>query len=159
MFLGGGPAQINRRVRALPAPRQLVHRGEAVDGCVGVLAFAADHLGTGGGSGPSATATPAGRSAMHGSGAASAPAPGGWVQVWQGPFLFDNNGVSFDHEPPLRNSGGVLTPDDVADLVDEHLTGLTDAFLEEQLGGALTGALNQGRFDARRADRVVSDLA
>jgi len=77
-----------------------------ITACVGVLAFAADHLGTGGGSGPSATATPAGRSAMHGSGAASAPAPGGWVQVWQGPFLFDNNGVSFDHEPPLRNSGG-----------------------------------------------------
>jgi hypothetical protein len=31
-----------------------------------------------------------------------------WTQVWTGSFLFDNNGVNFDHEPPLRNAGGAF---------------------------------------------------
>jgi hypothetical protein len=34
--------------------------------------------------------------------------PTAWTQVWTGSFLFDNNGINFDHEPPLRNAGGNL---------------------------------------------------
>lgn len=35
---------------------------------------------------------------------------------------------------------------DVAAMVDDHVAGLSDAYLREQLGGALTTAQNEGRF-------------
>jgi hypothetical protein len=47
-----------------------------------------------------------------------------------------------------RTAGGTLPRAAVADMVAEHLAGLSDAFLEEQLGGALQAGLNGGRFDA-----------
>jgi hypothetical protein len=48
----------------------------------------------------------------------------------------------------VRVAGGPLSKTTIADQVDQHLTGLSDAFLDEQLGGALQSALNQGRFAA-----------
>jgi hypothetical protein len=48
----------------------------------------------------------------------------------------------------VRVAGGPLSQATIADQVDQHLTGLSDAFLEEQLGGALQSALNHGRFAA-----------
>lgn len=38
------------------------------------------------------------------------------------------------------------TADDVADLVEQHLLSLTDAQLQQHLGGALTAAQNRGRL-------------
>lgn len=40
---------------------------------------------------------------------------------------------------------GALSPDEVAAAVREHLEGLTDAYLNDMLGGALTQAQNTGR--------------
>lgn len=45
----------------------------------------------------------------------------------------------------MNRTGGTLTPVEVADEVEEHLEGLTDNWLYEQLGGAMTNAQNAGR--------------
>lgn len=51
---------------------------------------------------------------------------------------------------------------DVAGMVDDHLAGLSDAYLREQLGGALTTAQNEGRFavlaDAPEATYWASEV-
>lgn len=51
----------------------------------------------------------------------------------------------------LANAGGVLTATEVASEVADHLGSLSNAFLEEQLGGALHAGLNAGRFEAMGA--------
>ena len=54
-----------------------------------------------------------------------------------------------------REAVRVATPgrsgDDVAELVTTHLQGLSDAWLRDQLGGALTAAQNHGRLAAMEA--------
>jgi hypothetical protein len=45
---------------------------------------------------------------------------------------------------------------DVADLVTEHLTGLSDAWVADQLGGALTTAQNHGRLAVMAAGPTAS---
>jgi hypothetical protein len=45
----------------------------------------------------------------------------------------------------VQRTGGALPPADVASEVAEHLRGLSNAYLEEQLGGALTQGMNTGR--------------
>lgn len=46
----------------------------------------------------------------------------------------------------LRRYARTADGDEVAAAVVEHLEGLSDAFLTQQLGGALTGAQNEGRI-------------
>lgn len=74
---------------------------------VGVLTFVSTQIGKG--EQPQTavrpTAAPSPNSTAGASSAAPQPA---WTLVWRGSFLFDNNGVNFDHEPPLRNPGGAL---------------------------------------------------
>lgn len=53
----------------------------------------------------------------------------------------------------LRKAGNLMASgpypaDEIAALVKEHLDSLTDAYLEERLGGSLTGAQNEGRIAA-----------
>lgn len=45
----------------------------------------------------------------------------------------------------VQRWGGSLTVAEIADQVKDHLTGLSDAYLEEQMGGALQQATNTGR--------------
>lgn len=45
----------------------------------------------------------------------------------------------------VQRTGGSLAPAEVASEVSEHLRGLSNAYLEEQLGGALTQGMNTGR--------------
>lgn len=45
----------------------------------------------------------------------------------------------------LQRTGGSLAPAEVANEVADHLRGLSNAYLEEQLGGALTQGMNTGR--------------
>lgn len=45
----------------------------------------------------------------------------------------------------LANAGGALTATEVASEVADHLGGLSNAFLEEQFGGAAQAGLNAGR--------------
>lgn len=76
---------------------------------VGVLTFVFTQIGHGP-AGPTATPKAPGRTPAQ-----TAPTTpttptteqAAWRMVWQGPFLFDNNGVNFDHEPPLRDGGGL----------------------------------------------------
>jgi hypothetical protein len=53
----------------------------------------------------------------------------------------------------VRLTGGPLTPREVAAEVTTHLGGLTDAYLHDQFGGALSAALNGGRLAAMTANR------
>lgn len=46
----------------------------------------------------------------------------------------------------LNRTGGSLTAKQVAQEVKDHLLGLSDAYLKDTLGGALTNAQNTGRF-------------
>jgi hypothetical protein len=48
----------------------------------------------------------------------------------------------------VQRTGGALAPTEVATEVADHLRGLSNAYLEEQLGGALTAGLNTGRRTA-----------
>lgn len=48
----------------------------------------------------------------------------------------------------IQLSGGTLTAGDVAAQVRDHLAGLSDTYLSDQLGGALTAAQNTGRREA-----------
>jgi hypothetical protein len=48
---------------------------------------------------------------------------------------------------------------DVADLVTEHLTGLSDAWVTDQLGGALTTAQNHGRLAVMAAGPTAQWLS
>ncbi len=45
----------------------------------------------------------------------------------------------------IRRTSGSLSAAQVADEVRDHLLGLSDAYLKDQLGGALTQAMNTGR--------------
>lgn len=45
----------------------------------------------------------------------------------------------------INRTGGSLSAAQVADQVQEHLEGLSDAYLKDQLGGAMTQGLNTGR--------------
>lgn len=45
----------------------------------------------------------------------------------------------------LQHTAPGVDPEDVANRVREHLESLSDAFLREQLGGALNAAMNEGR--------------
>ena len=54
-----------------------------------------------------------------------------------------------------------LDPDDVAEAVQEHLEGLSDAYLNDMLGGAMTQAQNTGRkavFSERPCKIYASEL-
>jgi hypothetical protein len=90
-----------------------------ITACVGALAFvASQHDSSGSGTEPAragaaatgtTAAAPTGTSPSRSVAAAAPPGPqAAWQQVWQGSFRFDNNGVNFDQEPPLRNAGGAL---------------------------------------------------
>jgi hypothetical protein len=48
----------------------------------------------------------------------------------------------------VQRTGGNLAPAEVATEVADHLRGLSNAYLEEQLGGALTQGMNTGRRTA-----------
>jgi hypothetical protein len=57
----------------------------------------------------------------------------------------------------LQVTGGTLTVGEVADQVSEHLDSLSDAFLEEQLGGSIIRGQNTGRnavFRENEPDRL-----
>jgi len=45
-------------------------------------------------------------------------------------------------------AGGALDNGQIADQVDTYLSGLSDTYLTDQFGGALTSAINDGRFSA-----------
>ena len=51
----------------------------------------------------------------------------------------------------LRRYNPQADPDEVVDAVQEHLEGLSDAFLRDNLGGALTAAQNAGRMQTMLA--------
>jgi hypothetical protein len=51
------------------------------------------------------------------------------------------------------------TPDEVADLVTEHLEGLSEAYLRDQIGGALSAAQSAGRIAALREAPEATYLA
>jgi hypothetical protein len=48
----------------------------------------------------------------------------------------------------VERTGGSLAPSEVASEVAEHLRGLSNAYLEAQLGGALTQGFGEGRLSA-----------
>lgn len=56
------------------------------------------------------------------------------------------------------NLGAALSADEVADAVREHLEGLSEAFLQDMLGGAMTQAQNTGRraVMAEKPGRIYS---
>lgn len=52
----------------------------------------------------------------------------------------------------INRTGGSLSASEVADQVQEHLEGLSNAYLKEQLGGAMTQGLNTGRKAVMRVN-------
>jgi hypothetical protein len=50
----------------------------------------------------------------------------------------------------LSLAGGVLSGSDVASAVADYLNGLTDSFVSQQMGGAVTAAQNEGRNEVIR---------
>jgi hypothetical protein len=60
--------------------------------------------------------------------------------------------VEASRRQAVQRTGNGVTAGEVADQVREYLDGLSDAFLEEQLGGALMQAMNAGRREFMRAN-------
>jgi hypothetical protein len=56
-----------------------------------------------------------------------------------------SRGLADSASRQATNLGAGLAAQEVADAVREHLVGLTDAYLEDMLGGAMTQAQNSGR--------------
>lgn len=59
----------------------------------------------------------------------------------------------------VQLSGGAIDPADVSTQVGDYLTGLSDAYLKDQLGGALSAAMNAGRLAAMDANQATSFYA
>ena len=70
-------------------------------------------------------------------------------------------GIADSASRKATNLGVTLSPDEAAAAVREHLEGLTDAYLQDMLGGALTQAQNTGRkevFSERPCRIYASEL-
>lgn len=72
-----------------------------------------------------------------------------------------SRGISDSASRTAVNVGVGLAADEVADAVQEHLEGLSDAYLNDMLGGAMTQAQNTGRkavFAERPGNIYASEL-